>query len=249
MDFDLVGDLIASGWMPEGTSLVKRPLSDQRLIEALTAQARAFIRHYPRKSSREQLRVAYSHYRCAYRIFVDELVENSNTPQELLDRMEQALGQAIQSAPQNALLFHHCLELLVATRRYVNENDRQWLEGACRRQGRRWPAMFRSYRYARQALARVSAATTGMLAGFSTAYIDPDIHEALQPDRRVERPGLQAVMACPFNPDAWFQLKLEMGVLMHNRQSAGTFEELEGKLRQVQGQDLRDAAVTDVDRG
>jgi hypothetical protein len=211
-------------------------------IEELRTRANAFIKEYPRKTSKDQVERAYGYYKEAYRIFMDDLNESSDTPQSTLDKMEKALSDALRSAPENALLFHTCLDLLTASRKYVNEAQCKWLDEASQRLGTIWPDMLRSYQYTRQAQSSgVNTALAGMMGGFTAVFVDPEIHQAGQPGKRVERPGLESVKACPFNPDAWFQLKFEVGIHQGNKAYSDTFTEVEESLKEVQGQKILDA--------
>ncbi len=142
-------------------------------IENLRSRANTFIKEYPQKTSKDQLEKAYAQYKEAYRIFMADLNKNLKTPQTTLDGLEKALTAAVQAAPQNALLFHTCLDLLTSSRTHVNEKQRKWLDEASQRLGKIWPDMLRSYEYTRQAQ---STAFAGMMGGFTAAFVDSDIH-------------------------------------------------------------------------
>ena len=211
-------------------------------IEELRSRANAFIKEYPQKIPKDQLKKAYALYKDAYRIFMDDLDEYSDTPQTTLDGLAKALTASVQAAPQNAVLFHTCLDLLTASRKYVDEKQCKWLDEASQRLGKIWPEMLRSYEYTRQAQsAGVGTALAGMMGGFTATFVDSDIHQAGRPKDRVDRPGLEAVKACPFNPDAWFNLKFEVGIHQGNKAYSNTFTKVEESLKEVQGQGILDA--------
>jgi hypothetical protein len=68
--------------------------------------------------------------------------------------------------------------------------------------------------------------------------VDSKIHQAGQPKQRVERPGLEAVKVCPFNPETWFNLKSEVGIHQGNKLYSDTFTKVEESLKEVQEQKL-----------
>ncbi len=210
-------------------------------IEELRTRANAFIKEYPRKTSKDQVERAYGYYKEAYRIFMNDV--RSDTPQSTLDKMEKALSDALRSAPGNAHLFHLCLDLLEGFRHYANEAQCKWLDETSQRWGTIWPDMLRSYQYTRQAQSSGvnTALAAGMEGGFTAVFVDPAIHEAGQPAKRVERPGLESVKACPFNPAAWFQLAFEVHIHQGNKAYADTFTEVQESLKEVQGQKILDA--------
>lgn len=134
---------------------------------------------------------------------------NQNSAKKIIDKIEKHIYESIKIAPKNALLFHECFGLINGTANYLPQNNQRWVAEAVSRIGTLWPEMANSWSYWNQSQNKYKNGA-----------------------------GFLSVIACPYNPHAWFALKYEKIMYDDDNTFSDKYEYLEEKLRDVQGYDL-----------
>ena len=199
------------------------------VIERLKSNALESASEYQGKTSPETLGSTLQFYSKAYRIFMEHMGLHGPASPEIWARMRDTVFQAVEAAPDNAVLFNACFDL-------VDEN-----ETLSQELGRKWPSMFRSYQLGQQAKKRGISSVFSSIGFDGVTDVASGRTDKFPPKDILNQGGviaaLDAVRSCPVNPEAWFQLRFHISQAGY-KLYAKTFQEVEERLKEAQGAQL-----------
>jgi len=198
-------------------------------IEELKSKAIQAVSEYQSSVPKENLTTASEFYSKAYRIFMEHMGLHGPASPEAWSEMRDTVFRAVEAAPENAVLFNACLDL-------VDEN-----ESVHHELGQKWPTMFRSHQLSQQAEKMGLSSILSSLGFEGVTDITTGSVQEFPPEDILTQGGvktaLDAVRSCPTNPEAWFQLRFHVSQAGY-KPYAEAFQEVENRLKEAQGAQL-----------
>ena len=194
----------------------KQPIPKE--ISELIKRAKNTASAYKKQISEEDLIQAWKEFSVAKNELYLEILSQKSDTLDQLRQLKTTLEKALDLAGENGWLFHQAHELVVSLRKQVDSSHQDVVNDLESELRQRWPEMNDSFKMSQTAQKGAMANIFNVIGQQSGGNLPsvPGINQILQQSAKM---ALEAVVACPVNPDAWFQLSYQLFAAGQERSS------------------------------